>query len=90
MATDTRTPEEVRYEIESEREQLARAVDQLRDGMDVTSALRAKLPVVAAGALAAGFVFSGGIGATMRLLMRRSREGEVKARVGRFRLVDRN
>ena len=58
--------------------------------MVATSALRAKLPVVAAGALAAGFVFSGGIGATMRLLMRRSREGEVKARFGRFRLVDRD
>ena len=90
MTTDTRTPEQVRHEIESEREQLARAVDHLREGMDVTSALRAKLPVVAAGALAAGFVFSGGIGATMRLLMRRSREGEVKARFGRFRLVDRD
>jgi hypothetical protein len=90
MATDTRTPEQVRTDIESEREQLAQAVDQLRSGMDVTSALRAKLPIVAAGALAAGFVFSGGIGATMRLLMRKSREGETKARLGRFRLVDRD
>jgi Protein of unknown function (DUF3618) len=90
MATDTRTPEQVRHEIESEREQLARAVAQLRDGMDVSSALRAKLPVLAAGAVAAGFVFAGGIGATMRLLMRKSREGETKARLGRFRLVDRD
>ena len=90
MAADTRTAEEVRREIESERERLAQAVDQLREGMDVTGAVRSKLPVVAAAALGAGFVLSGGIGATMRLLMRRSREGETKARFGRFRLVDRD
>ena len=89
-AADTRTPEQVRREIETERERLAEAVDSLRDGIDVTGALRAKLPIVAAGALGAGFVFAGGIGATMRLLMRRSREGQTKARLGRFRLVDRD
>jgi hypothetical protein len=90
MAGNTRTPEQVRREIESEREQLAQAVDHLRDGMDVTGAVRSKLPMVAAAALGAGFVLSGGIGATMRLLMRKSREGETKARFGRFRLVDRD
>ena len=90
MAADTRTPEQIRREIEAEREQLAHAVDSLRGGMNVSGALRAKLPVVAAGALGAGFVLAGGIGATMRLLMRRSREGETKARFGRFRLVDRD
>ena len=90
MAADTRTAEEVRREIESERERLAQAVDQLREGMDVTGVVRSRLPVVAAAALGAGFVLSGGIGATMRLLMRRSREGETKARFGRFRLVDRD
>jgi hypothetical protein len=35
-------------------------------------------------------VVSGGIGATMRLLMRRSREGRTKARFGPFSLVDRD
>jgi hypothetical protein len=90
MATKTRSPEEVRRDIESERERLAHAVDQLRDGIDVTGAVRSKLPIVAAAALGAGFVLSGGIGATMRLLMRKSREGETKARFGRFRLVDRD
>jgi hypothetical protein len=90
MGADTRSPEQIRREIESERERLADAVDRLRDGVNVTGALRAKLPVVAAAALAAGFVLAGGIGATMRLLMRRSREGETKARLGRFRLVDRD
>jgi hypothetical protein len=90
MAAKTRSPEEVRRDIESERERLAHAVDQLRDGIDVTGAVRSKLPIVAAAALGAGFVLSGGIGATMRLLMRKSREGETKARFGRFRLVDRD
>jgi hypothetical protein len=89
-ATDTRTTEQVRREIEVERERLADAVDSLREGIDVSGMLRAKLPVVAAGALGAGFVLAGGIGATMRLLMRRSREGETKARIGRFRLVGRD
>jgi hypothetical protein len=90
MAGNSRTAEQVRRDIESEREQLAQAVDHLREGMDVTGAVRSKLPIVAAAALGAGFVFSGGIGATMRLLMRKSREGETKARLGRFRLVDRD
>jgi hypothetical protein len=41
-------------------------------------------------ALSAGFLFAGGVGATMRLLARRGREGETKARFGRFSLVDRD
>jgi hypothetical protein len=90
MAADTRTPEQIRREIEAERERLAQAVDSLREGVNVTNALRAKLPVFAAGALGAGFVLAGGIGATARLLMRKSREGETKARFGPFRLVERD
>ena len=90
MAADTRTPEDVRREIETERERLADAVDSLREGLDVSSVVRAKLPVFAAGALGAGFVLAGGIGATMRLFMRKSREGETKARFGPFRLVERD
>jgi hypothetical protein len=81
MATTSlngRTPDAVRREIESEREQLARAVEELREGLgdatDVAGKLRAKLPAVAAGALGAGFFLAGGIGATMRLLARRGRE----------------
>jgi uncharacterized protein DUF3618 len=88
-----RTPEEVRREIEAERERLASAVDELREEVgevtDVTAKLRAKLPVVAVGALGAGFVLAGGVGATARLLMRRGREGKTKARLGPFSLVDR-
>jgi hypothetical protein len=90
MAADTRTPEQIRREIETERDRLAEAVDQLRNGMNVTGALRSKLPVVAAGALGAGFVLAGGIGATMRLLARRSREGREKVRVGPFSFIHRD
>ena len=90
MSTDQPTPAELRKEIESEREQLASAVDDLRGSMDPTEKLRAKLPAVAGGALAAGFVLAGGIGATMRLLFRRGREGNEKARFGPFSLIDRD
>ena len=91
MATaNGRTPEQVRRDIEAERDRLAGAVDDLRSEMDVNAKLRPKLPIAAAAALGAGFVVSGGIGATMRLLMRRSREGRTKARFGPFSLVDRD
>jgi hypothetical protein len=84
-----RTTEDVLREIEREREQLASAVDDLREAADVTAKLRAKLPAVAAGGAATGFVLAGGLGATMRLLARREREGVTKVQVGRFRLGDR-
>jgi len=84
MATTTaslngrRTPETVRREIERERNELAVAVEQLREGLgeatNVSAKLRSHLPVVAAGALGAGFFFAGGIGATMRFLARKGRE----------------
>jgi hypothetical protein len=88
--TDGRTPEQVRRDIEAERDRLANAVDDLRAGVDVNAKLRPKLPLAAAAALGAGFVVSGGIGATMRLLMRRSREGREKARFGAFSLINRD
>jgi len=85
------TPAEtrIRAEIASERAELARTLEDLRAEVDVTKKLGRKLPVVVAGALGTGFVLGGGIGATMRLLMRRSREGDEKARVGRFSLARR-
>jgi hypothetical protein len=89
-ATNGRTPEQVRRDIEAERERLADAVDDLRSEMDVNAKLRSKLPLAAAAALGAGFVISGGIGATMRLVMRRNREGRTKARFGPFSFVDRD
>ena len=90
----SRKTEQLRSEIAAEREQLAQAVDHLRreirEATNVKAKLRANLPVVAAGALGVGFFVAGGIGATMRLLARRGREGSEKARFGRFRLVDRD
>jgi uncharacterized protein DUF3618 len=88
--TNSRTTEQVRRDIEAERERLGLAVDDLRAGMDINAKLKDKLPVAAAAALGIGFVVSGGIGATMRLLMRRSREGRTKARFGPFSLVNRD
>jgi hypothetical protein len=95
MAADsTRSPDEVRREIASEREQLANAVEALRAGIGdvtkVTEKVGEKLPVIAAGALGVGFVLAGGIGATMRYIARRGREGKERARVGRFRILERD
>ena len=78
VSRNGRTSEAVRREIEVERRELEAAVEHLKDGLgeatDVTGKLRDRLPVVAAGALGAGFFLAGGIGATMRLLARKGRE----------------
>jgi hypothetical protein len=77
MATTSlngRTPETVLREIVAERQELATAVEHLREGIDVSAKLRGRLPVVAAGALGAGFFLAGGVGATMRFLARKGRE----------------
>jgi hypothetical protein len=78
VSSNGRTPDTVRREIEAEREQLAHAVEDLREGLgevtNVTARLREKLPLIAAGALGAGFFVAGGIGATMRFLARKGRE----------------
>jgi hypothetical protein len=91
---NNRTLADVRSEIESEREQLAGAAETLReeisDATNVGAKLRSNLPAVAVGALGAGFLLAGGVGATVRLIFRRGREGETKAKLGRFRVVDRD
>ena len=93
-ARNGRTPAQVRQDIETERDQLADAVEDLRGGLaeatDIKGKMRSNLPAVAAGALGAGFFLAGGVGATMRLLARRGREGTTKAKVGPFSLVDRD
>jgi hypothetical protein len=66
--------EEIRTQIEAEREQLAGAVEHLRGELGAATNVRARLPALAGGAAAAGFVLFGGIGATMRYLARRGRE----------------
>jgi hypothetical protein len=92
--SNSRTVADLRREIETEREQLADAAETLRESIgeatDIRGKLRANLPVAAVGALGVGFLLAGGVGATARLVFRRGREGETKAKVGRFRLVDRN
>jgi hypothetical protein len=92
--TNTRTVEDVRRDLETEREQLADAAENLRESVgqatNIGGRLRANLPAAAAGALAVGFLVAGGVGATARLIFRRGREGETKAKLGRFRLVDRD
>jgi hypothetical protein len=89
-----RTLEQVRRDIESEREQLAGAAETLREEIgeatNIGAKLRSNLPAVAIGALSVGFLLAGGVGATARLVFRRGREGETKAKLGRFRLVDRD
>jgi hypothetical protein len=90
MATNSRSTEEVRQQIEAERERLADAVDDLREAADVSALVRSKLPVLAAGAAAAGFFLAGGVGATMRLFARRGREGKTRVKAGRFSLVQRD
>jgi hypothetical protein len=93
MADNERATADLRRQIESERNALANSVDSLRneigEATNVSAKLRAKLPAAAGAALAAGFVLGGGIGATVRFFFRKGREGETKARAGRFRLVDR-
>jgi hypothetical protein len=95
MATsNNRSLEEVRRDIESEREHLAGAAETLREEIgeatNIGAKLRANLPAVTVGALGLGFLFAGGVGATARLIFRRGREGETKAKLGRFRIVDRD
>ena len=93
MARNGRTAEDVRRDLAAERDELAGAVDELRKEIgevtDVKGKLQANLPAVAAAALGAGFFLAGGIGATMRLLARRSREGHEEASVGRFSILRR-
>ena len=93
-ARNDRTTEQVRLELEAERERLALAVDTLRAGVkdatDVRAKVRDNLPVVAAGALAAGFLLAGGIGAMVRLLFSRDEDKAREIRVGRYSIIDRD
>jgi len=83
-----RTQEQVRADLAAEREQLAAAVEHLRGSLgeaaNITSKLKARLPLAAVGAASTGFLLAGGIGATMRYFARRGREGREEARVGRW------
>jgi hypothetical protein len=82
--------DQLRRQIRDERDRLADAVVNLREATDFTAKLRPKLPLIAVGALGAGFFVAGGVGATARLIFRRGREGEPRASVGRFSVVERD
>jgi hypothetical protein len=89
---NSRGPAEVRADIAVQREELAGAVEGLRAGIadatNVGAKLRTKLPALTAGALGAGFFLGGGIGAVMRYVARRGREGHTRVRVGHYRIVE--
>jgi hypothetical protein len=93
VASNGNSPDTVRRQIEAEREQLADAVKTLRTELHEATDVAGKLPplpVLALGALAGGFVLSGGVGAAARMLFRRGREGRERAAIGRYKLVDRD
>jgi hypothetical protein len=73
-----RAEEQLRKDIDAEREQLATALDELRgsigDAADIGGKLKSKLPLVAGAAASMGFVLAGGVGATARYFARRGRE----------------
>ncbi|HEU4617350.1 MAG TPA: hypothetical protein VFV10_04880 [Gammaproteobacteria bacterium] len=88
------TEEQLRKDIDAEREQLASAVDELRASIagaaDIGGKLKSKLPLVAGAAASAGFVLAGGVGATTRYFARRGREGSERARIGKLSLFQRD
>ena len=89
-----RTPEQIRSDIDAQRNELAEAVEHLRGELgqaaDISGKLKAKLPVVAGAAASVGFVLAGGVGATMRYFARRGRESDEKLRVGRWSIRNRD
>jgi hypothetical protein len=84
------TEEQLRKDIDAERERLASSLDELRSSIDIGAKLKTKLPVVAGAAATAGFVLAGGVGATARYFARRGREGNERARVGKLSLFQRD
>jgi hypothetical protein len=89
-----RAEEQLRKDIDAERERLAAALDELRssisDAADIGGRLKSKLPLAAGAAASVGFVLAGGVGATARYFARRGREGHERARVGKLSLFQRD
>jgi hypothetical protein len=88
------TEEQLRKDIDAERERLATAVDDLRASIagaaDIGGKLKSKLPLAAGAAASAGFVLAGGVGATARYFARRGRDGSERARIGKLSLFQRD
>ena len=85
-----RSTEDVRRDIATERDQLAGAVEDLRAGIGEAADLRGRLPLDRGERARAGFVLAGGVGATIRFVARRGREGRERVKLGRFSVVDRS
>src|SRR2546425_12543012 len=91
--SNSRTLDEVRRDIESEREQLAGAAETLREEIgeatNIGAKLRANLPAVAIGALGVGFLVAGGQGAAPPPLFPRGRGARTQGKARRLPPVDR-
>jgi hypothetical protein len=84
-----RTPEQISAELRAERDELVDAVGELRTEIDHTrekvNAAKRKAPFVLAGATAAAFVVSSGLGATFRLFAGRRKPKDTEVwRLGRW------
>jgi shikimate kinase len=90
----TRTPEQIRNELDAERTELAEAVEHLREEIgeatNIAGRLKSKLPLAAGAAASAGFVLAGGVGATLRYFARRGRDSDEKLSVGRWSIRNRD
>jgi hypothetical protein len=89
MATPPRTAETVTEEIQREREELARAVTNLRSGIheatNVKRILRTKWPHITA-----AVAFTAGVIVAAQLLRRGKKEPVVLARIGRLAIIERD
>ncbi len=68
---DTRTEAEIREAIAAERETLDKTLAKFRRELGAQNDLRRQLPALATGAFVMGFTLSGGIGATVRSVLRK-------------------
>jgi hypothetical protein len=79
MAAGSRTPEEIRRDIEQHRKELGESVDRLRGDIkratDWRSQVVANQQKVLIGAAVAGFVIGGGIAGVTGILRRGRRKG---------------
>jgi dienelactone hydrolase len=75
MATETRSPAQIRAQIEETRRELAFSVNDLRSKVTQLTDWRSQLvrnrQTALVGAAVAGFVIGGGVAATFSLLRRR-------------------
>ncbi len=74
MSAETRTPEEIRRDIEQHRRELGDAVDRLRGEVQRATDWRSHIvrnqQKILVGAAVAGFVIGGGIGVIPRIFKR--------------------